>query len=167
MIGWLERLPGPALGRAVRVALVVVGLSPFFPPFFSHVPGLGGRWRGCSRRGSTFQCHREAARSFSRARSHVLPVCTRCFGIYAGLGLGAVVLDPRLGIWPLRIWVGIAALAMILDVATEHYGLRSESAALRLATGLFLAYPVGAALVWSARGEPGATDPDAGAGRPT
>ena len=95
----------------------------------------------------------------------MLPVCFRCFGIYAGLGLGALVLRPRLGVWPLRIWVGLAALGMILDVASEHWGLRPEWGPLRLATGVLLAYPVGVALVWSARGEP--TDPAASAERPT
>jgi uncharacterized membrane protein len=165
MTRWLERLPGPALGRAVRVVLVIVGLSPFFPPFLAHVPVLGALAR-VFEAWFEFQCHREPARSFS-VLSHVLPVCSRCFGIYAGLGLGALLARPRLGIWPLRIWVGVAALAMILDVATEHYGLRPESALLRLFTGLLLSYPVGAALVWSARGESDATDPNAGAKRPT
>lgn len=165
MTAWLERLPGPGLGRAVRVVLVLVGLSPFFPPFFAHVPVLGALAR-LFEAWFEFQCHREAARSFS-VLGHVLPVCSRCFGIYAGLGLGGLVLRPRLGVWPLRIWVGAAAALMVLDVLTEHYGLRPESALLRLATGLFLAYPVGAALVWSARGEPTETDPDAGAKRPT
>ena len=40
MIRWLERLPGPALGRLVRAVLIVVGLSPFFPPLLGHVPVL-------------------------------------------------------------------------------------------------------------------------------
>jgi uncharacterized membrane protein len=155
MSAWLERLVGPRFGRAVRVALVVIGISPFLPLLLEHLPVLhylGGAFDAWFQ----FQCHREAARSF-HFFGHQLPVCSRCFGIYAGLGLGAVVLRPRLGVWPLRIWVGLGALVMVLDVVTELFGMRPESATLRLLTGLFLAYPVGAAVVWSARGEPDAS----------
>ena len=99
-----------------------------------------------------FQCHREPERSLSFL-GQVLPVCSRCLGIYLGLGLGALILRPKLRLWPLRIWVGTAALVMVLDVATELLGMRPEWAPLRLITGLLLAYPVGAAVVRAARGE--------------
>ena len=164
MIRWLERLPGPALGRAVRAALLVVGLSPWLPPFASRVVGLDWVAR-LFEAWFEFQCHREAARSLV-IFSHVLPVCIRCFGIYTGLGLGALVLRPKLEVWPLRIWVAVAAGLMIVDVVTENLGLRPEWGLVRLGTGLLLAYPVGSALVWSARGEPSSTDPEPGAGRP-
>jgi uncharacterized membrane protein len=147
----LERVPGPALGRIARVLLVVIGVGPFLPILLGGIPvlhtigDLFERW-------FEFQCHREIARSFS-IFGHVMPVCTRCFGIYAGLGLGALILRPRLAVWPLRIWVGVAAAAMVLDVATETLNMRPPSSIFRLITGLALAYPVGAAVVWAARGE--------------
>lgn len=164
MMDWLERLPGKRLGRVVRVALVVVGLGPLLVPLLAHVPVLRyvsaafDAW-------FQFQCHREAARSLSLF-GHVLPVCSRCFGIYAGLGLGALVLRPRLDVWPLRIWVGVGALAMILDVVTENLGMHGESAAFRFATGAFLSFPVGVALVWACRGVAD-TGPDAGGVSPS
>jgi len=151
MTSWLERLPGVWLGRAVRAALILIGLSPFFPPLLQKIPLLHflsdafDAW-------FQFQCHREVERSFS-VFGHVMPVCTRCFGIYLGLGLGALVLRPRLGVWPLRIWVGVAAVTMVLDVVTENLGMRPASGWFRFVTGVFLSYPVGAALVLSARGE--------------
>jgi uncharacterized membrane protein len=148
----LDRLPGPWLGRIVRAALIIVGVSPFLPLLLAKVPllsYLGGAFDAWF----VFQCHREAARSFF-VFGHQLPVCSRCFGIYAGLGLGALLLRPRLSTWPLRIWVGLAVVAMLLDVGTELLNMRPENAWLRLVTGLALAYPVGSALVWSARGEP-------------
>lgn len=139
-------------GRVVRAVLVLIGLSPFFPLLFESLPVLrhvGAAFDAWFQ----FQCHREAARSLG-VYGHLLPVCSRCFGIYAGLGLGAAILRPKLGVWPLRIWVGTAALVMILDVATEGLGMRPESAWLRVITGILLSYPVGAALVRAARAEP-------------
>ncbi|MBN2195134.1 MAG: DUF2085 domain-containing protein [Polyangiaceae bacterium] len=139
----------PALAWVVRIGLVLVGLGPFVPPATSGIPGLGfvgeafEAW-------FAFQCHRDPGRSlhlFGRA----LPVCVRCLGIYAGLGLGGLVAWPRLGTWALRIWVGSAALVMILDVLSEGTGLHSEWPLLRLVTGILLAYPVGVALVQAAR----------------
>jgi uncharacterized membrane protein len=163
MTSLLERLAGRALGRVVRAALALVLVAPFLPPFFSSVPGLGAIARLFDA-WFAFQCHREAARSL-RVFGHVLPVCLRCFGIYLGLGLGGVVARPKLDVWPLRIWVLAAAALMIADVTTESLGLRPEWGLLRLLTGVLLAYPVGSALVWSARGEPAPSDRgEAGAG---
>jgi uncharacterized membrane protein len=81
-----------------------------------------------------------------------LPVCTRCLGIYLGLGLGALLLRPRLRVGPFRIWLLVGALLMLADVGSELLGLRPAWAPLRLLSGLVLAYPVGSSLVWAARG---------------
>lgn len=152
MTSVLDRLPGARLGRVVRVVLVAIGLAPIFSALFGAVPVLGHLVRIFDF-WFAFQCHREAERSF-HLLGHAMPVCSRCFGIYLGIGLGALVLRPRLDTWPLRIWVGVAALAMILDVATEGLGMRPPSGWVRWLSGLLLSYPVGAALVLAARGEP-------------
>ena len=143
--GRLRRLLGPG----VRVALLLVGISPFLPMLLGNVPVLHWLSDGVSA-WFAFQCHRDPARSLT-FWAHTLPVCSRCFGIYVGLGLGALVLRPRLGAWPLRIWVGVAAVVMVGDVWTESLGLRPPSLWLRTLTGILLAYPVGDALVWAAR----------------
>ncbi|MCC6214577.1 MAG: DUF2085 domain-containing protein [Polyangiaceae bacterium] len=138
------------LAGAVRVALVLVGLGPVWVPLAADLPGLSvvahllDGWY-------EFQCHRDPGRTIQLGALD-LAVCTRCAGIYFGLGLGALALQPRLGAWPLRAWVAGAALLMVLDVATESVGLRPAWAPLRLATGLLLAYPVGVAVVLAARG---------------
>jgi uncharacterized membrane protein len=153
--------PGSNLfGRVVRVVLIVIGVSPFLPRLLAPVPGLSAIGRAFEA-WFEFQCHRDMTRTL-HLFGELMPVCSRCFGIYAGLGLGALVLRPRLGVWPLRIWVVVAALVMVLDVATETLGMRPEWTALRIATGILLAYPVGAALVFSAR-DWGSSDPEAGA----
>jgi len=137
------------LARVVKVLLVLVGVGPFVPPLVTGIPGLEllGRalegWFG-------LQCHRDPARSLSLL-GHVLPVCARCLGIYAGLGLGGLVAWPRLRAAALRLWVFGAAAVMVLDVLTEALGLHPEWRAVRIASGVLLAYPVGAALVHAAR----------------
>jgi uncharacterized membrane protein len=152
---WLAYLPG-----AARAVLIVIGVSPFLPlllgaiPVLHHVGDAFDAW-------FAFQCHRDQDRSLL-VFGTVLPVCSRCFGIYAGLGLGALVLRPRLGVWSLRIWVLLGAAAMVLDVVTESLGWRPPSALVRVGTGQLLAYPVGSTLVWAARtaaGEPRARPP--------
>jgi uncharacterized membrane protein len=146
-----RKLPvsGKVLGGIARALFVVIGVSPFLPLLLGGMPLLGAlgelfeSW-------FAFQCHREPERSLA-VFGYVLPVCSRCTGIYWGLGLGALVLRPRLGPWPLRIWVGLAALVMVLDVWTELLGMRPASAWLRVLTGALLAYPVSVAVVWTCR----------------
>lgn len=156
-----SRLAGPLTGRIARGALIVAGLLPFLPllfegvPLLAHVGAAVDGWFG-------FHCHREASRSLSLGGT-VLPVCARCSGIYFGLGLGALVLRPRLGTWPLRIWVGLASVIMILDVATETLGMRPAWTPFRVLSGALLAYPVAVAVVLAARGEEDEAADDAGA----
>lgn len=144
-----ELVDGRIAGRAMRALLIFVGISPFIPHLVEGVPVLGSIGAALDAWFS-FQCQRDPARTL-HFMGRLMPVCARCLGIYLGLGLGAVVLRPKLGVWPLRIWVGVAALAMLLDVGTEALGMRPPFAPLRVFTGLFLSYPVGVALVWSAR----------------
>ncbi len=159
MTGARLRRSVPALTRG---ALVLIGLSPFIPRLVRGVPLLSAFGDGLEA-WFAFQCNRDPARSF-QLLGELLPVCVRCLGIYLGLGLGALIERPRLGVWPLRIWVGVAAIAMLLDVATEALAMRPPWWPLRLATGLALAYPVGAALVAAARDF--AAGPDAPAQSP-
>lgn len=140
---------GKTLGAVARGVLIVIGVSPFLPLLLEPIPvlrSLGHAFEAWF----AFQCHREPERSL-HVFGHLMPVCSRCTGIYWGLGLGALALRPRLGPWPLRIWVGFAALVMVLDVWTELLGMRPESTVLRVLTGVFLAYPVGVAVVWAFR----------------
>jgi uncharacterized membrane protein len=139
------------LARALRVALVVIGISPFLPLVFRGVPVLDAIGRGFDG-WFAFQCHRDPARTLSIG-SRLMPVCSRCFGIYFGLGIGALFMRPKLGVWPLRIWVGAAALVMLLDVVTEMLMMRPALMLVRALTGTLLALPVGSALVRAVRGE--------------
>lgn len=157
---WISRRGAGLL----RLALLFAGLAPLLPPLARGVPGLQvlglalEEW-------FRFQCHRDPARSLALWGHLLLPVCSRCLGIYSGLGLGALILYPRLGARGLRIWVGLAAVAMIVDVSSESLGIRPASTLLRLATGIALSYPVGVALVVAARGAAPPRDPGPGSVR--
>jgi uncharacterized membrane protein len=137
------------LGRSVRALLLMIGFAPIWVPFAEPIPGLAEVAR-LYNAWFAFQCHREAARSLVLL-GELLPVCTRCFGIYVGLGLGALVLRPRLSAVAARLWVGAAALLMALDVLTESLHMRPEWAPFRALSGVLLAYPVSVSIVWALR----------------
>jgi uncharacterized membrane protein len=90
-------------------------------------------------------CERDPARTLSIG-GVPLAVCARCTGIYFGIGLGALLRKPTLSALRLRLWVGIGAALMLLDVMLEERGLHGSLPALRLLSGALLAYPVGAGL---------------------
>ncbi len=144
--------------RAViaRGLLVAVAALPFLPRWLGPVPALAPlselvlRW-------FSFQCQRDPARALL-IHGQLLPVCARCSGVYWGIGLGALLLRPRLAPRGLRLWLALAASLMLLDVCSELLALRPAWAPLRVLSGALLSYPVSAALVHAARTLwPGAT----------
>jgi len=138
----------PRAGLA-RGLLIAVAALPLLPPFVTEsrllapVARLALRW-------FSFQCQRDPARALLLC-GQPLPVCARCFGIYLGVGLGALLLLPRLGPRGLRFWVIGASALMLLDVLSERFALRPAWAPPRVLSGALLSYPVSAALVHSAR----------------
>ena len=93
-----------------------------------------------------FQCHQRAARAFTFS-GQILPICARCTGIYAGLGLSIWVSRPRLRPGSYKAWFLIGAIVIALDVATELVALRPASAWFRAATGAFLSFPIALAIL--------------------
>ncbi|HEX5100205.1 MAG TPA: DUF2085 domain-containing protein [Polyangiaceae bacterium] len=130
-------------GRLVAVAralLVLVGLSPFAPALLA---GAGAtRLAEALEAWFRFQCERDPQRMLGAGA-----VCARCLGLYVGLGLGALLARPRLHARRLELWLGVAALLMLVDVGSEWLGWRAAWAPLRLVTGLLLGYPAGVAVV--------------------
>jgi uncharacterized membrane protein len=90
----------------------------------------------------TFQCQRDPSRTL-HVFGQLLPVCARCSGIYFGLGLGALIMRPRLDAAHSRRWLEIASLVMLLDVLSEAFGMRPPWAPLRVLSGMALSYPSG------------------------
>jgi len=93
-----------------------------------------------------FQCHQRTERAFT-ILGQSLPICARCTGIYAGLGLSILVSRPRLRPSSYKAWFLIGAIVIALDVATELVALRPPSAWFRAATGAFLSFPIALAIL--------------------
>jgi uncharacterized membrane protein len=88
-------------------------------------------------------CHRIPERTLTIA-GVAMPVCSRCFGLFTGAAIGALVTFPRLS---LRRWRFVAAFAlapMLADVITQDAGLHAVSHPLRFATGFLFGYALGA-----------------------
>lgn len=102
-------------------------------------------------------CHQLPERSFHAAGAQ-LPVCARCFGIYAGAAAGLMTAlpvravrrsqtrsrSPRAEVDP-RILITLGAIPTLVTVAFEWARLGSTSNSVRAATGAVL----GAALAWA------------------
>jgi uncharacterized membrane protein len=137
--------PFRALPRLARVALVVIGALPWWIPVARAELPLGGIGRALD---ALFvpMCHRLPDRSLALF-GVLMPVCSRCAGVFAGLAAGAAVARPRL---PVRVWRPIlivtAALAAA-DVAAQDLGLHPVWHPVRLATGFLLGYAMAASFV--------------------
>jgi uncharacterized membrane protein len=133
------------IGRALSVlALATFSLSPLLPLLVRYVPAAAPLERA-ARIWFELHCERDPARTLSVA-GVALDVCARCSGIYFGIGLGALLRFPVLSARATRVWVGSGAALMLLDVTLEDHGLHGAWPAVRLLTGVFLAYPVGVGL---------------------
>ncbi len=126
------------------VAPGAVALSPPLPLLRRYWPEAAPLER-VARYWFELHCERDPARTLSLG-GVPLGVCARCSGIYLGLGLGALLRAPALSPRATRLWVGLGAALMLLDVALEDRGLHGGWPAVRLLTGVLLAYPVGVGL---------------------
>jgi uncharacterized membrane protein len=90
---------------------------------------------------STFapMCHRLPERSLTLAGA-LMPLCSRCAGIFAGLAVGAILARPRLRMHTWRVVLSIAAALMLADVITQDLALRPLWHETRIATGFVLGY---------------------------
>jgi uncharacterized membrane protein len=122
-----------ALARGAFVALAALPLLPAAALAFPALELVSRPFEAWF----AFHCEREPARTVTG-----FAVCVRCYGVYFGLAAAALLLRPRITPFAQRVWLGVAALVMGLDVASEALGMRPAWAPLRFATGLFLGYPV-------------------------
>jgi uncharacterized membrane protein len=127
---------------ALWAVLVSAALWPLLPALTPRGSALGTPAR-LLQAWFELHCAREPSRSLFLGAIQ-LSVCARCSGIYWGLGLGALVRRPDVSQGPLRLWLALAALLMLADVAAERAGLHASWPFARVATGLLLAYPFGA-----------------------
>jgi uncharacterized membrane protein len=129
---------------AARAVLVLVGLAPWLVALFAVVAGpTVGEWLGLP---FALVCHRRPERSLAYF-GVVMPVCSRCAGLYAGGALGAFLGWPRLAVRTARILLLVAGSLLVSDVVAQDAGLHPVWHATRLATGALLGYLAAVTLV--------------------
>jgi len=145
-----------------RLAAVFVAAACLWTAVLLAVPYASARWSG-SRGvaaasasvylGGTFLCHQRAERSFHPWGVR-MPVCARCFGLYASASVGAAIgllvlmlrREPRRSrdVRATRRVVILAALPTAIVWLVEWVGWAQPPASARAA----LAVPLGAAIGW-------------------
>lgn len=145
--------PAPALrqhtpesqvvARAARAGFVFVGLLPWLVPLLRAWLPLGAVGVALDASFMTM-CHRMPERSLT-IQGVLMPVCSRCAGIFAGVAVGALLALPALSRRAWRIAITVAAAAMLVDVVTQDLGLHPVWHVTRLATGIAFGYMLGAA----------------------
>jgi uncharacterized membrane protein len=88
-------------------------------------------------------CHQIAERSFHLDGAQ-LPVCARCFGIYAGFAAGLLFAPARVRV---RRVLLIGAVPTLVTVAAEWAGLWQTSNMARAIAGLSLGIAIGAVVI--------------------
>jgi uncharacterized membrane protein len=118
-LAWLLLILLPAVAKShghVEIA------DPLYK-FFSHI------------------CHQIDARSFHYGEA-TFGVCSRCFGVYFGLGLGTAVYP----LWryvadvetPPRIWLFLSLIPIGIDWSLTFFGIWENTQVSRFITGLIL-----------------------------
>ncbi|HEX7602973.1 MAG TPA: DUF2085 domain-containing protein [Polyangiaceae bacterium] len=116
---------------------------PFVPPALRAF-GLDGAafWL---ERPWMLTCHRLPERTMTFL-GEKMPMCSRCAGLDLGAGLGLVLGRPYRGPMFLWVWLALASVLLLVEVYTQGTGLHGIWHPSRLATGMLLAFPVGAAV---------------------
>lgn len=131
--------------HAARVALVIAGALPWLVPYArAYLPiGQAGVWLDAA---FTPMCHRLPERSLALA-GVVMPLCSRCAGVFAGLASGALVPRPALSRRGDKLAITAASALMLADVVTQDLGLHPVWHATRIATGLLFGHLLGSAIL--------------------
>jgi uncharacterized membrane protein len=138
------------LATAARIGLAAVGLSPWILPLARAALPLGGLGELLDAAFAA-ACHRLPERSLALA-GVMMPVCSRCAGIFAGVAIGALAALPALASRAWRWAITAAAAPMLVDVITQDLGVHPLSHPARIATGAVFGYALGAAgTVWISR----------------
>lgn len=138
------------LGMA-RFSFLVFGSTPWWLPLIKNHIGPLGQVLDMS---FILLCHRLPERTIEIA-GNLMPVCSRCAGIYLGLALGAVLLWPKPTIPQARWGLLATGLVMLADVVTQDMGIHPVWHPTRLLTGALLGWVASSALMAAIRRERG------------
>ena len=84
-------------------------------------------------------CHQRAERSLLWMEQ-LMPVCSRCGGLFAGLLLGALILPPAVMVAHWKRWILAATALMFLEIGVQDFLRHSPYHPTRLLTGLALGW---------------------------
>jgi uncharacterized membrane protein len=132
------------------VAIAVAWLAALFVAPLAVANGRGAAAVLVTYQAASLVCHQRPERSL-RVGGTQMPVCARCFGLYAGFVAGALAISTitskgrsSVGVRRTRILLASAAAPMVLTVVLEMAGGIEATNLLRLLTGLAF----GAAAGW-------------------
>ncbi|AUX47455.1 uncharacterized protein SOCE26_089760 [Sorangium cellulosum] len=148
-----SRQTGASLRWAARGALALLGALPWCIPLARSRLPLGELGAALDLVFAPM-CHRMPGRSIA-LEGVMMPLCSRCAGIFAGVAVGAAIARPRL---PMAAWRPILVAAgalMAVDAATQDLGLHPVWHPTRLATGVAFGYAVAAAFLAQLARRPG------------
>jgi uncharacterized membrane protein len=138
-------LRGRALLTVTRASFVLVASAPWVLPIARRFLPLGVLgW--LADLAFVVLCHRLPERTLT-LWGEPMPVCSRCAGIFAGLGMGALLARPRLTVRAARVAVAGAGALILVDVLTQDLGVRPFWHPARLVTGALLGYVLSCTLV--------------------
>lgn len=134
------------LRSVARASMIAIGVSAWIVPLVHHASE--GAWRVLDWLFIPV-CHRLPERTIALF-GVLMPVCSRCAGVFAGLALGALIARPKLELATWRKVIAATAVLMIADVITQDAGVHPLWHPVRLATGAAFGYATAAALVAAA-----------------
>lgn len=140
----------PVLYRVAQITLVVVGALPWIAPLVTPRWTLPGSVIWALDNGFDAVCHRIPERALPLAGT-LMPICSRCAGIFAGLAIGAVIARPHLTLARTLVLIGIASALMVLDVVTQDLGIHPIWHPTRIATGIAVGYVLAVGLLSTLR----------------
>ncbi|NUQ79479.1 MAG: DUF2085 domain-containing protein [Polyangiaceae bacterium] len=134
----------PAIARGL---LIAAGILPWLLPFGRAYLPMGPAGDFIDR---LFwpMCHRFPERTIELA-GWLMPLCSRCAGIFGGVALGAAVAWPRLSLRGWRALLILTAALMVAEVITQDLGLHPVFHPTRIGTGVLFGYAMAAAFTTS------------------
>jgi uncharacterized membrane protein len=118
--------------RVLRIVGVILALSPLLAvlarPKVS--PGVGEFIYALF----SPVCHNKAARTLE-VLGVLMPLCSRCFGIFIGFGMAGLFPYPRWGVVACLGYGFVASVLMVVDVIVQDLGLHPLWHSMRILTG--------------------------------
>lgn len=125
---------------ALRIVFIALGLLPFLGPL---LPPLGDL---IFQLGFSPFCHQNPERTLILG-GDLMPVCSRCAGIYAGILAGAVLLFPSRLLHHWRSTLLTAAAAVAIEIGLQDLVRGTPFHPTRVGSGLLLGWTLSAGLL--------------------